>query len=285
VHLQYLWRRPCRGATTQNQQWRTTGLRWEQRKLSTPPDREPARRPLPIRRPAGPQSPAVSREHDARSRSADPAGPHHNHTSRSPDRRFQGSAAAAAPSSETRAATCAGPTNRRRRRRAANASTVRCLPAFFGGRSRRHRGEARGSATGATGRGSATVHSGSPKSPDASDTSDRSSTRPGQRSPSWALPKLVADRPPPCPALAVGRCAPPWPEVAESGAGRTQAFTGGRGRHVRCRTREMGGRWQDRGHRCVRRQLRRQAAGPRPSMRAAALRLVGIGDKIGGSRN
>jgi hypothetical protein len=100
----------------------------------------------------------------------------------------------------------------------------------------------------------------------------RSSTRPGQRSPSWALPKLVADRPPPCPALAVGRCAPPWPEVAEPGAGRTQAFTGGRGRHVRCRTQrarwEAGGRTtatdacggssdgkqQARGHRCVQRR-------------------------------
>jgi hypothetical protein len=107
---------------------------------------------------------------------------------------------------------------------------------------------------------------------------DRSSTRPGQRSPSWALPKLVADRPPPCPALAGGRRAGSWQDTGVHWRTRPT-------REMQDTAREMGGRWQDRGHRCVRRQLRRQAAGPRPSMRAAALRLVGIGDKIGGSRN
>jgi hypothetical protein len=80
------------------------------------------------------------------------------------------------------------------------------------------------------------------------------------------------------PALAGGRRAGSWQDTGVRWRTRPA-------REMQDTACEIGGRWQDRGHRCVRRQLRLQAAGPRPSMRAAALRLVGIGDKIGGSRN
>jgi hypothetical protein len=145
---------------------------------------------------------------------------------------------------------------------------------------------------------------------------DHLRTSPGRKSPSWALAGVrrpggargqPAPRPPlsevselgtvgargrptatvphpgrrsPRPALAVGRRALPWPEVAELGAGRTRAFAGGRGWRARW---EAGGRTaatdacggsfdgkqQARGHRCVQRRSG----------------WWGLGGKIEGSRN